>query len=81
MLADVLRLPSWWLGRPPTADLPPRLQQALRALLSGDSEKQVARRLGVTPHTAHAYVKEIYRRVGVASRAELLGRFLPTLPE
>ena len=79
MLVDYLRMMAWWLGRPPMPDLSPRLDQALRALLAGDAEKQVAARLGVSVHTAHAYVKEIYRRAGVTSRGELLTRFLPTL--
>lgn len=78
MLADYLRLLAWWLGRPPMPELPPRLEQTLRALLAGDAEKQVAARLGVSVHTAHAHVKELYRRLGVTSRGELMTRFLPS---
>ena len=51
---------------------PPRLRRTLRCLLEGDSEKQAAARLGLSRHTIHDYVLEIYRRVGVASRAELM---------
>lgn len=80
MLADYLRLLAWWLGRPPVPALPPRLDQTLRALLAGDAEKQVAARLGVSVHTAHDHIKELYRRLGVTTRGELMTRFLPTLP-
>ena len=78
MLADYLRLLAWWLGRPPMPALPPRLEQTLRALLAGDAEKQVAARLGVSIHTAHDHIKDVYRKLGVTSRGELMTRFLPS---
>ena len=56
--------------------LPPRLQQTLTALLDGDSEKQVARRLNLSQHTVHVYVKSLYRRFNVTSRGELLARWV-----
>lgn len=62
------------IGPDPTRGLPPRLGRALECLLDGDSEKQVAVRLGISPHTAHQYVKELYRHFGVASRGELHAR-------
>lgn len=49
-----------------------RRSQVLEALCEGLSEKQVARRLNLSPHTVHGYVKSIYRELGVNSRAELL---------
>ncbi len=61
---------------PEVADLPPRLRQTLTALLAGDSEKQVALRLQISPHTVHVYVKSLYKRFGVASRGELLARWV-----
>lgn len=76
-LADYLKLLSWWVGRPPTPALPPRLEQTLRGLLSGQSEKEIAFALSVSVHTVHEYVKELHRRLGVNSRGELLARFLP----
>jgi DNA-binding CsgD family transcriptional regulator len=45
-------------------------------LLEGDSEKQVALRMGLSPTTVHQYVTMLYRRFGVQSRAELLARVL-----
>lgn len=77
-LADYLKLLAWWLGRPPTPALPPRLDQTLRGLLRGQSEKQIAAELNVSIHTVHEYVKDLHRRLGVTSRGELLSRFLPS---
>ena len=58
--------------------LSPRLQQTLAYLMEGDSEKQVAWRMGLSRATVHQYVTMLYRRYGVQSRAELLVRVLNT---
>jgi DNA-binding CsgD family transcriptional regulator len=56
--------------------LSPRLRQTLACLLEGDSEKQVAARLGLSPATTHQYVTALYRHFGVRSRAQLLAHIL-----
>jgi DNA-binding NarL/FixJ family response regulator len=56
--------------------LSPRMRQTLERLLAGDSEKQIAAKLAVSPHTVHVYVKELYRGFEVSSRGELLARFV-----
>jgi DNA-binding CsgD family transcriptional regulator len=56
--------------------LQPRLLKVLEQLLAGYSEKQVAVRIGYSPHTIHTYVKAIYQHFGVSSRAELLAKVL-----
>src|SRR5687768_15519355 len=56
--------------------LSPRLQQTLASLLAGDSEKQAAAKMGVSPHTVHVYVKTLYRRYNVSSRGELLAKWV-----
>ena len=71
-LARLWRAEVMRRARDPSADLPPRLRQTLAALVAGDSEKQVARRLGISPHTVHNYVKALHQRFGVNSRGELL---------
>jgi DNA-binding CsgD family transcriptional regulator len=58
------------------SELSPRLDQTLRHLLGGASEKEVAHRLKLSPHTVHVYVKALYRHYGVRSRAELLAKHL-----
>jgi DNA-binding CsgD family transcriptional regulator len=52
--------------------LSPRLRQTLACLLEGDSEKQAAKRLGVSYETVHEYVTALYRHFGVHSRPQLL---------
>jgi DNA-binding NarL/FixJ family response regulator len=56
--------------------LSPRMEQTLRSLLGGASEKQVAAKLGVSPHTVHVYVKALYKKYGVCSRGELLAKWV-----
>ena len=56
--------------------LPPRVAQTLEHLLRGDSEKQIARYLGVSRNTVHVYVTMLYRHFDVCTRAELLARFV-----
>ena len=83
LLADLCRL----IGEEITGraalkmdDLPPRMEQTLRSLLKGDSEKQVATQLGLSRHTVHVYVKKIYRKYEVSSRGELLAKWLDKGP-
>ena len=67
---EVVRLVPSILARDaegPLAGLPPRLCQTLECLLEGDSEKQVAARLGLSRHTVHEYVMALYRRFDVSS--------------
>jgi DNA-binding CsgD family transcriptional regulator len=61
---------------PANLKLSPRMRQTLDRLLAGDSEKQIAIKLGVSPHTVHVYVKSLYRGFDVNSRGELLARFV-----
>jgi DNA-binding CsgD family transcriptional regulator len=68
-------------GCDPISRLPPRLRQVLVCLLEGDSESQVAPRMGITPATTHQYVKALYRRLGVSTRAELMAQFVRVRPD
>lgn len=52
--------------------LTPAQRNVHTLLLDGLLEKQVAARLGISVNTVHDRVKEIYKRLGVSSRAELL---------
>lgn len=56
----------------PASRLSRRERDTLELLIEGLPEKLVADRLGVTRHTAHEYVKAVYRKLGVHSRSELL---------
>lgn len=77
--ADPVRARHVAQSSPPTPsgpDLTPRAQQTLECLLEGDSDKQVARRLGLSRYTVNQYTKMIYAHFSVSSRAELLARWI-----
>jgi DNA-binding NarL/FixJ family response regulator len=69
-------LPASPPAMPQGLKLSPRMRQTLDCLLAGDSEKQIARKLALSPHTVHVYVKALYRGFDVCSRSELLARFV-----
>ncbi|MGH7279612.1 MAG: helix-turn-helix domain-containing protein, partial [Candidatus Rokuibacteriota bacterium] len=48
----------------------------LACLVEGDSEKQIAARLGLSPTTVHQYVTALYRHFGVRSRGKLLAHIM-----
>jgi DNA-binding CsgD family transcriptional regulator len=56
--------------------LSPRQRQVLLLLLGGDSQRQVARAMGLSEHTVGDYVKQLYRRFEVSSRGELFSHFM-----
>jgi DNA-binding CsgD family transcriptional regulator len=61
-------------------DLSRRERETLSLLLTGVPEKQIAHMLGLSQHTAHAYVKAVYRKLAVTSRGELMARALERDP-
>jgi DNA-binding CsgD family transcriptional regulator len=74
---------SWLhLAVPPTKasqqvlQLSPRERQVVMFLIAGDSRKQVAKKLGISEYTASDYMKAIYTKFSVNSRAELLAKFI-----
>jgi DNA-binding CsgD family transcriptional regulator len=77
-IVDLLRseLRHRWLSsladKLPNVALSTRHKQLLLHLKGSKSEKQIARYMGLSPHTTHNYIKELYRRLKVNSRAELL---------
>lgn len=52
--------------------LTPRQQQVARAILNGQSNKQIARSLNISPATVKDHVHAILTRLGMRSRAELI---------
>lgn len=58
-------------------DLRPDAEPAFKALLRLVQKKtipQVAKALRLSPATVHGYVKEIYKKLNVHNRAELVGK-------
>ena len=56
--------------------LPARHARVLDALLTGDSEKQIAAALSLSPRTIHKYTEQVFRALRVRSRPELMARFV-----
>lgn len=55
-------------------DLSPREYELLQLLARGQSNRQAAEALSVSPHTVGDHVKSIYRKLGVSSRGEAMVR-------
>ncbi|MBN8221364.1 MAG: response regulator transcription factor [Spirochaetes bacterium] len=51
-----------------------RLQQVLEYMVAGKTIPQVAKVLRLSPSTVHGYVKDIYKKLNVHNRAELVGK-------
>lgn len=58
----------------PAATLTPREQQIVEGLEQGLSYKLVAARLGISLNTVRAYIRTIYEKLHINSKAELLSR-------
>jgi DNA-binding NarL/FixJ family response regulator len=68
----------------PVPRLPPRLIKIARMVIAGCTDRQIAVRTGLSFSTVRTYVRQIYRRLGVHNRVELVhaGRSLiHLLPE
>lgn len=57
-------------------NMAPRLRQTLSMLLEGDAEKEIARKLGISRHTVHVYIKSLHKHFDVSSRSELMALFI-----
>lgn len=75
-VAPLIEGPLAGYGEPSADGLAPRARQVLRCLLEGDGDKQVAARLGLSRHTVNFYVRQIFAHFGVASRPELMARWI-----
>ncbi len=67
---------DWKETRPNTQPaLPPRECIVLHLLLKGENRKGIADRLSISVNTVSGYARELYRKIGVSSQAELMRRF------
>jgi DNA-binding CsgD family transcriptional regulator/pimeloyl-ACP methyl ester carboxylesterase len=55
---------------PAAGPLSPREREVLRLLAAGESNRQIARRLGLSPHTVERHVANLYRKIGARGRAD-----------
>lgn len=58
----------------PDFGLSARLQQVLELMVAGKTIPQVAKALRLSPSTVHGYVKDIYKKLNVHNRAQLVGK-------
>lgn len=68
------RMLGFFQAEPPAAPPCPQLTEreidVLRLISKGMTQSECARLLGLSPHTVIGYVKDIYRKLDVCSRAE-----------
>jgi DNA-binding NarL/FixJ family response regulator len=53
------------------AELTPRKREVADLYCRGLSERQVAKKLGVSFNTAHSHIHQLFKKLGIHSRAEL----------
>lgn len=56
----------------PWQRLSPREREIAMALATGSTQPEIARRLGVSPHTVATFAKRIHTKLGIRRRAELV---------
>jgi DNA-binding CsgD family transcriptional regulator len=54
----------------PPDGLSPRELEVLRLVAAGESNAQIARRLGLSTHTVERHVANLYRKIGARGRAD-----------
>ena len=62
--------PAAEAGRPAATPLSGRELEVLRLLAAGESNRQIARHLGLSPHTVERHVANLYRKIGARGRAD-----------
>ena len=62
-----------------TQPLSARERDVLRLLLTGETEREIAYALGLTPGTVHQYVVTVLRKFGARSRTDLMAQWLRRL--
>lgn len=74
-VVDLLRRPEVQV-KEPLPHLSPRERDVLQALVDGLSYKQIADRLDISTQTVRGYVRTLYRKLGVHSATEAVGKAL-----
>ena len=54
----------------PSDGLSPREREVLRLVAAGESNSQIARRLGLSTHTVERHAANLYRKIGARGRAD-----------
>lgn len=56
--------------RPPAVELTPREREVLALVVAGHSNKQIARRLGISEKTVKGHLTNLFQRIGVQDRTQ-----------
>ncbi len=62
--------------RTSSSSLSPRQRDCIILVAQGRSDKDIARRLGIQPHTAHGYVEQAMQHYGTTKRTQMVVRAL-----
>ena len=65
--------------KPSIPGLTPREGQIIAILAEGKVPKEVSSELGITYETVRAYLRSIYRKMGVRSQTEAVIKYLQTI--
>ena len=57
-------------------ELTVREREVLLSLASGDTDRQIALRLRLSPRTVHKHLEHVYRKLGVATRTAAVMRIV-----
>lgn len=57
-----------------------RERDVVAGLVSGDTDRQIASQLGVSPRTVHKHLEHVYQKLGVATRTAAVVRVIDRLP-
>jgi DNA-binding CsgD family transcriptional regulator len=63
-----------WAAISKSLGLSPREFELTQAVVDDMTESDMARELGISTHTVHTFLKRLYRKLGVASRVQLVVR-------
>ena len=59
------------------SQLTPRQRDVVQILMNGATRAEVAEELGISENTVKSNIREIYKRLGVKNRAELVQALKP----
>jgi DNA-binding CsgD family transcriptional regulator len=65
-----------WVATSEALRLSDRERQIVARTIEGESEGEIAQRLGISPHTVHTHLERLYRKLRVSNRPHLVGRVL-----
>lgn len=76
MIGKLIGGPLARFTEPSPSELPPRPRAVLQLIMQGESDKQIANKMQLSPFTINQYLKLIYSHFGVHSRPQLMARWI-----